>query len=180
MRWHEEDAYGATARDYGFQYGIGHLLAMARHGEAAEMLLDRGYQKACVLSHKKPYLVARDVNRVRHACAQEGEGDTQRAAALCAEALGAETRLTQSLREILDDAAAAGKWEEVMELASAEDVTEGKLLLACRGIMRAQGSLHGQDAVTLGSLMTKWAATVDKPEWREVVTRISAEGASKG
>ena len=179
-RWHEEDAYGATARDYGFQYGIGHLLAIARHGEAAEMLLDRGYQKACVLSHKKPYLVARDVNRVRHACALAGEGGSQRAAALCAEALGAETRLTQSLREILDDAAAAGKWEEVMELASAEDVIEGKLLLACRGIMRAQGSLHGQDAVTLGSLMTKWAATVDKPEWREVVTRISAEGASKG
>ena len=173
VRWQEEDAYGATARGYGFEYGISHLLELGRHDHCAEMLMNRGFQLACARSHKKPYLVSRDFAAVRRTCAQAGTGEARRAAAMCAEALSVESQLTQSLRNALDAAAENGEWDEVMELASAEEGEAGKLLLACRALIRVDGTMMASGADKLQLLMGRWAAGQDKPEWHEVIERLS-------
>jgi hypothetical protein len=172
VRW-QEKAYGATVRGYGFEHGIGHLLEMERHGEAAAMLLDRGYQNACLRSHRKPRLVARDLQEVRTARAKAGEGNARQAAELSLEVIGAEGRLSQELREALDEASREGEWEEVMEIASAQESDEAGLLLAARGLARADES-GGEETEKLVSLMLKWAERLGKPEWKEMVERMTA------
>ena len=174
LRWQDAGAYGATTSDYGFRYGIGHLLALGRQTECAELLLNRRFTETCVRAHKQPALVSADLAAVRRACATADTTGPQSAAALCAEALTAPTRLSRCLHETLDAAAAEGDWDEVITLAAADEGASGPLLLASRALAGADAPQADAGAGKLQSLMARWAAEAASPAWDEVIERLGA------
>lgn len=175
-RWQDEGAFGASLRAYGFQHGIGHLLALGRSEESRDLLLDRTYQKQAVCTLRNPEPIQRDVAAVRCALVRGEGSDPLSAAGLAEQALSGRGRLTEHLRRALDDAAWRGDWEEVVALAAAAEEDSLRLLLAFRAILRGGGLGCSREAAELRILLERWAVTVGKPEWRELIDRFLPAG----
>ena len=171
-RWRQEGAFGASLKAYGFEHGIGHLLAVGRIPESLALLLELGYPEAAVRTLRDPGPVLRDVNRVRRATAIQGGGDAAESASLTLLALRGEADLTRHLRDALDASARSGDWEGVMGLAAAAGVEWRRLLLACRALARGGTPRDAQAAAQLRLLLDRWAGATGKPEWKELVGQM--------
>jgi hypothetical protein len=172
IRWRETDAFGSGLRAYGFAHGIGHLLAVGRSGEARDLVLDRDYQNAAAVALRDPGPVERDVAAVRRTLALAGNLEPAVAAELAAQTLLVRPRLTRHLRQVLDDAARQGDWEEVMALAAAGADESERLLLACRALVRGGRPGEGQAAADLRALLARWSTAAGKEEWTELTGRL--------
>lgn len=173
-RWREEGAFGASLQAYGYEHGIGHLLAVGRVPESLALLLEPGYPEAAARALRDPGPVLRDVNRVRRAAAVAGCSDAVQGASLTVHALAGAARLTGHLRSVLDAAARSGDWGEVMGLAAAGGEERMRLLLACRALARGGVPRDPQAAAQLRLLLDRWASADGKPEWQELVGRMLA------
>jgi len=174
-RWAEQGAYGSSLRAYGFEHGIGHLLAVRRVREALDLLLDRHYLQETARVLRDSGSVQRDVAQVRRAAALAGIGNAYEAAKLTVQALAGRGQLTGHLRSTLDDSARRGDWEEVMGLATAGEEESGRLLLGCRALVRGGTPSRETDAAQLRALMQRWSAKTGKAEWSELLGRLMPE-----
>jgi len=174
-RWAEQGAYGSSLLAYGFEHGIGHLLAVRRVREALDLLLDRSYRQEAARVLRDAGPMQRDVAEVRRAAALEGMGNAHEAAELTVQALAGRGQLTGHLRCTLDQCARVGEWEEVMGLAAASEEESRRLLLGCRALVRGGMPSREADAAQLRALMQRWSVQTGKAEWSELLSRLMPE-----
>jgi len=179
-RWREEGAYGASLKAYGFEHGIGHMLAIGRVADSQRLLLEVGYPEAAARVLRDPAPVQRDIDRVRRAAAADGGSDAAQAASMTMQAVKGLEHLTQHLREALDAASCSGDWDEVVGLAAAGGDEQTSLLLACRAVSRGGTPRNLQATTQLRILLDRWAAATGKPEWKELVKRLLPSGCDAG
>ena len=173
-RWREDDAFGASLKHYGFNNGISHLLAIERKEDAMGLLLDYEYRKAAARTLRDAEPVQRDVTAVRRAVALAGKAQVKAVAELTALALRVRDELTRHLRDILDDRAAEGQWDEVMGLVAAPDDAAMQLLLALRAVAQTGPPKREADSGELRLLLTRWAGATGKEEWLHLVECLLA------
>ena len=182
-RWLDQTAFGFSLRAYGFEYGVRHLIACKRAGDALDLVLDKKYREAAVSALHQVQPVLHDVALVRRELAMQPSCDLDQAAALTVLSLSAEAQLGACLRRRLDQCAANGDWEEVLALSSAEKDETFRLLLACRALTRGSDSATDKDSVQLraelAAVMARWADSTGKAEWGELVVRLCADTETK-
>ena len=182
-RWLDQTAFGFSLRAYGFEYGVRHLIACKRAGDALDLVLDKKYREAAVSALHQVQPVLHDVALVRRELAMQPSCDLDQAAALTVLSLSAEAQLGACLRRRLDQCAANGNWEEVLALSSAEKDETLRLLVACRALTRGSDSATDKDSVQLraelAAVMARWADSTGKAEWGELVVRLCADTETK-
>jgi hypothetical protein len=179
IRWSEPDAFGASLKTYGFKNGIRHLLAIERNEELTNLLLDKIYREIAASTLHDPQPILEDVARVRQANALAGQSDLTKAADLTVLALTGREQLIVHLREVLDKAASESDWESVISLAAAGDSASMRLLLALRALSRENTKLTEKAISELRTILSRWASESGKPEFSEIVTRLSEITESK-
>ncbi len=182
-RWNDQAAFGFSLRAYGFEYGVRHLLACKRAGDAVDLILDEKYREAAASALHQWQPVLHDVARVRRELAMQPSCDLAQAAELAVLSLSAEAQLGACLRRRLDQCAANGDWEEVLALSSAEKDETVRLLVACRALTRRSDSgsdkASAQLRAELTAVVERWAESTGKSEWGELVGRLCAETESE-
>jgi nephrocystin-3 len=168
-RWREPNAYGSSLRNYGFEYGIRHLLANQRVDEATEMILDKNYRHRAVESTKQASAVQQDVSRLRHAVAMNASSKSEEAAQLTTQALCGTAELEFHLLSCLDEATASGDWEEVLGIAGAPEDNQRRLLLVCRALVQNKSNLLEVEREQIITLSKRWANATGRVEWEETI-----------
>ena len=176
IRWSEPDAFGSSLRNYGFEYGIRHLLACKRVGESIGLVLNKGYRESAASTLHQAFPVLGDVVRVRREAAMQPSCNIEQAAALIVISLNGGSELNSHLRRNLDECANKDDWEEVLALSAAEENESMRLLLACRALTNKATSGPENSTAELRSVMERWATGTGKAAWREIVAIVSANG----
>jgi len=172
-RWRESDAFSSSLQAYAFEHGLGHLLEVKQVQEAVALILNQLYRQNAAVTLCGAEPVQRDVDRVRKAAALAGSCTASQSAQLTVRALTGWEELMMHLRDVLDQRAAQGKWEQVMEMAAAEDDVRLRLLLAFRAISRGHAPADNNDFVRLRALMCRWAVDSGKrEEWSALVDML--------
>ena len=111
---------------------------------------------------------------MRRAVALAGKAQVKAVAELTALALRVRDELTRHLRDILDDRAAEGQWDEVMGLVAAPDDAAMQLLLALRAVAQTGPPKREADSGEMRLLLTRWAGATGKEEWLHLVECLLA------
>jgi nephrocystin-3 len=168
-RWREPDAYGSSLRNYGFEYGIRHLLANQQVDQATEMILNQDYRHRSVESTRRASAFQQDVSRVRHAVAMNASSKSEQAVQLTTQALCGTAELEAHLLSCLDEAATTGDWEEVLGIAGAPEDNQLRLLLACRALVQNKSNLLEAEREQIITLSKRWANATGRVEWEETI-----------
>ena len=170
-----EPRFSPSLLRYGFEHGIGHLLAVDDLDEAKKLGLNRSYREAATYALRAPAALLADVERVRLELAKKQPRQFAEGAELAAIAIREPVDLVRYLRAELDARAREGDWAEASELAGAGGTPAEQVLLAFRALSRGKGAAGGEFTEKL----TRWMGETAKEEWAELFGRMRAHSQAK-